>query len=375
MMHPRIVIIFGTRPEVIKLAPIIKEFEKNYSNNIKLTLVNVAQHREMVDQLLNIFSISPDIDLNLMKKKQSLDYITSEALTRLSNLFRRVSPDYILVQGDTTTAMAASLAAFYNKISVGHVEAGLRTNDKYSPFPEEINRRIIGVVATHHFAPTKRAYNNLINEGVNRNQIFVTGNTVIDALLQIVESYKIDLSWGKNDKKLILLTAHRRENWGEKLESICRAVKKIVKMYRNVEIVYPVHLNPVVRESVYKTLGNTERIHLIEPVDYVKLITLMAGSYLIMTDSGGIQEEASVLGKPVLVLRDTTERPEGIEAGVSVLVGTDENRIFEVASDFIEDEKLYRKYAVQRFIYGDGKASERIAKIVYKFLTKKWPKA
>ena len=375
MMHPRIVIIFGTRPEVIKLAPIIKEFEKNYSNNIKLTLVNVAQHREMVDQLLNIFSISPDIDLNLMKKKQSLDYITSEALTRLSNLFRRVSPDYILVQGDTTTAMAASLAAFYNKISVGHVEAGLRTNDKYSPFPEEINRRIIGVVATHHFAPTKRAYNNLINEGVNRNQIFVTGNTVIDALLQIVESYKIDLSWGKNDKKLILLTAHRRENWGEKLESICRAVKKIVKMYRNVEIVYPVHLNPVVRESVYKTLGNTERIHLIEPVDYVKLITLMAGSYLIMTDSGGIQEEASVLGKPVLVLRDTTERPEGIEAGVSVLVGTDENRIFEVASDFIEDEKLYRKYAVQRFIYGDGKASERIAKIVYKFLTKNWPKA
>ncbi len=374
-MRLRILIIFGTRPEVIKLAPIIKEFEKNYSNNIKLTLVNVAQHREMVDQLLNIFSISPDIDLNLMKKKQSLDYITSEALTRLSNLFRRVSPDYILVQGDTTTAMAASLAAFYNKISVGHVEAGLRTNDKYSPFPEEINRRIIGVIATHHFAPTKRAYNNLINEGVNRNQIFVTGNTVIDALLQIVESYKIDLSWGKNDKKLILLTAHRRENWGEKLESICRAVKKIAKMYRNVEIVYPVHLNPVVRESVYKTLGNTERIHLIEPVDYVKLITLMAGSYLIMTDSGGIQEEASVLGKPVLVLRDTTERPEGIEAGVSVLVGTDENRIFEVASDFIEDEKLYRKYAVQRFIYGDGKASERIAKIVYKFLTKKWPKA
>ncbi len=371
MMRLRILIIFGTRPEVIKLAPIIKEFEKNYSNNIKLTLVNVAQHREMVDQLLNIFSISPDIDLNLMKKKQSLDYITSEALTRLSNLFRRVSPDYILVQGDTTTAMAASLAAFYNKISVGHVEAGLRTNDKYSPFPEEINRRIIGVIATHHFAPTKRAYNNLINEGVNRNQIFVTGNTVIDALLQIVESYKIDLSWGKNDKKLILLTAHRRENWGEKLESICRAVKKIAKMYRNVEIVYPVHLNPVVRESVYKTLGNTERIHLIEPVDYVKLITLMAGSYLIMTDSGGIQEEASVLGKPVLVLRDTTERPEGIEAGVSVLVGTDENRIFEVASDFIEDEKLYRKYAVQRFIYGDGKASERIAKIVYKFLTKK----
>ncbi len=367
----RILIIFGTRPELIKLAPLIKVFQKEYSGRVEVLTVNVAQHREMVDQLLKVFGITPCFDLNIMRPKQSLHYITVEALKKLSELYDETSPDYVVIQGDTTTAMAASLSAFYKKIPVGHVEAGLRTHNRYSPFPEEINRRLIAVLAYHHFAPTKSAYENLLKEGIEKRSVFLTGNTVIDAVLDIVNSGKLSPpGYVLPHKKVILVTAHRRENWGKKLESICNAIKRLALNFEEVQFIYPVHLNPIVREIAFRILQGIPRVKLVDPVDYLELLSLMKCSYLILTDSGGIQEEAPALGKPVLVLRNTTERPEGINEGVAMLVGTDEDKIFNVTAELIRNESFYKSMAKKKLIYGDGKAANRIANIIFEFLQK-----
>lgn len=367
MSRLKVSVIFGTRPEVIKLAPIIRILKGDPNFSVKV--VNTAQHREMVDQLLSIFEIRPDVDLNIMRSSQSLSYITTAAINRLSELINDLNPNYVFVQGDTTTAMAAALVAFYHKIPLGHVEAGLRTYDRYSPFPEEMNRRIIGVLAYHHFAPTEKAVQALLAEGIEKDRIFLTGNTIVDALLQLLDSPQVNqihFDFLDPAKKLILLTAHRRENWGYKLENICRAVKRIALEF-DVEIVYPVHLNPNVRKTVFRTLKNVPNVHLINPVNYLELIALLKRSYFVMTDSGGIQEEAPVVGKPVLVLRDKTERPEGIELGVAKLVGTDENEIYHAAAELLENYYLYRQMATPKSPYGDGKAAQRIVRIVNDF--------
>lgn len=363
--------IFGTRPEAIKMAPVIKEIER-HPDRFKSIVCVTAQHRHMLDQVLSLFEIKPDYDLNIMKPSQDLFEITCNILSGLQPIIERERPDVILVHGDTTTTMTASIASYYCKIKLGHVEAGLRTNNKYAPFPEEINRRITGCLADLHFAPTEISRKNLLSEGVPEEIIFVTGNTVIDALLSVVQIIERDLSlreqldavysFLKPEKRLILVTGHRRENFGEGFENICLAIKEIAKQNIDVEIIYPVHLNPNVQEPVQRILGRSclDNIHLIEPVDYLPFVYLMNRSYVIISDSGGVQEEAPSLGKPVLVMRDTTERPEAITAGTVRLVGTDHLKIVEEVYRLLNDSEAYNIMSMAHNPYGDGKAAKKI---------------
>jgi len=367
----KILIVFGTRPEAIKMAPVVRALREAKQWEVKVCVT--AQHRQMLDQVLTLFGIVPDFDLNLMKPGQDLTDITSNVLIGMRDVFQQWKPDLVLVHGDTTTAMAASLAAFYEKIPVAHVEAGLRTNDIYSPWPEEMNRRMVGRVASLHFAPTETARANLLAEGCAEQSIFVTGNTVIDALLNVVKRINTDaalnqqlrgrFSYLREDKRLILVTGHRRENFGRGFEDICKTLREIAER-DDVEIVYPVHLNPNVQEPVHRILGGCQRIHLIEPLDYLPFVYLMDRAYLVLTDSGGIQEEAPSLGKPVLVMRDTTERPEGVEAGTAKLVGTNERLIVCEAIALLDDPALYQRMATASNPYGDGHAAERIASVI-----------
>lgn len=367
----KVLTIFGTRPEAIKMAPLVKELEKR--DGIDSVVCVTAQHREMLDQVLEIFNIKPDYDLDIMKERQSLSGITTRILQGIEKVLFEVKPDIVLVHGDTSTTFAGSLAAFYNKIKVGHVEAGLRTFNKYFPYPEEMNRKLTGAIADLHFSPTSTSKNNLLNEGVNSEAIFITGNTVIDAMESTVEKdyvfentelRKLDF----NNKKVIMVTAHRRENWGEPLNNICNALKNIAEKYEDVEIVYPVHLNPVVKETADKVLGGQERVHLLPPLDIKETHNLMNRSYMVLTDSGGLQEEAPHLGKPVLVLRDVTERPEAVDAGTVKIVGTDFEKICFEAYKLIEDAHEYNKMSNAVNPYGDGRASERIVdSILYYF--------
>lgn len=361
----KVLIIFGTRPEAIKMAPLVKEIEKN-PDKLESIVCVTAQHREILDQVLELFSIKPDFDLNIMKENQNLWSLTSEVLLKTKDVIERVKPDVVLVHGDTTTSMAAALSAFYAKIPVGHVEAGLRTFDKYYPFPEEINRVFTDSVCTYHFAPTDMSCQNLINSNIPKEHIYKTGNTVIDALLYTVENHHEDVKGLNLDSgmKTILLTSHRRENFGEPIKNICHAILDIVKKYNDIEVVYPVHPNPNVRKPVYEILSGHDRIHLIEPLEYAQFCTLMKKAYIIMTDSGGVQEEAPSLGKPVLVLRDTTERPEAVEYGTVKLVGTDRDKIVSTISMLLEDEKEYQKMSEAINPYGDGLASKRIVDVI-----------
>lgn len=367
MKNIKIITIFGTRPEAIKMAPLIKELEKR--ENIDSKVCITAQHREMLDQVLDFFSISPDYDLNIMKSGQSLSGITSRVLGGLEAVFETEKPDMILVHGDTSTTFSAALSAFYNDIKVAHVEAGLRSFDKKFPFPEEMNRKLTGAIADLHFSPTITSKNNLLKEGVNEKSIFITGNTVIDAMAHTVkENYifeneelnKIDF----NNKKVIMITAHRRENWGLGIDNICEALLKLVKENEDVELVYLVHLNPIVKDVVFEKLGNNKRIHLLPPLDTQETHNLINKSYMVMTDSGGLQEEAPHLGKPVLVLRDVTERPEAVEYGTVKLVGCDINKIVIEANKLIRNKDEYNKMSIAINPYGDGVASFRIANII-----------
>lgn len=363
----RVMVVFGTRPEAIKMAPLVHELRKR--REIETIVAVTAQHREMLDQVLDIFEITPDYDLNVMKERQTLVDITTNALTGLYDVIHKVQPDIVLVHGDTSTTFVASLAAFYAQKKVGHVEAGLRTWNKYSPFPEEMNRQLTGVIADLHFAPTERAKRNLLDENKPEDAIYVTGNTAIDALKTTVRNdYTHEILSRLANDRLLLVTAHRRENLGEPMRQMFRAIKRLVEMHKDVQVVYPVHLNPVVRELANEVLGNDPRIHLIEPLDVFDFHNFAARAHLILTDSGGIQEEAPSLGVPVLVLRDTTERPEGIQAGTLKLAGTKEETIFALAHELLTDEEKYRQMAKARNPYGDGRASERIVDaILYEF--------
>lgn len=371
MKKLKTITIFGTRPEAVKMAPLVRELQKR--DEIENKVCVTAQHREMLDQVLELFDITPDFDLNIMKTKQSLTGITMRVLEGLEEVFEAEKPDLILVHGDTTTTFAGSLAAFYQQIKIGHVEAGLRTFDKYFPFPEEMNRKLTGAMADLHFAPTNGSKANLLREGINEKDIFITGNTVIDAMNFTVERGYVfnnpELSGIDFDnKKVIMVTAHRRENWGEGIQNICDALKDIVENNEDVEVIYLVHLNPVVRDVVYKTLENVPRVHLLPPLDTKETHNLMNRCYMVMTDSGGLQEEAPHLGKPVLVLRDVTERPEAVEAGTVKLLGTDKEHILNEAQKLISDEEEYTKMSRALNPYGDGKASARIADaILYYF--------
>lgn len=360
----KVMTIFGTRPEAIKMAPLVLELQKSPEHFESIVTVT-AQHREMLDQVLNIFEITPDYDLNIMKNRQTLVDVTVKGLEGLDKVMKEVNPDIVLVHGDTTTTFIASLAAFYNQIVVGHVEAGLRTWNKYSPYPEEMNRQMTGVIADLHFSPTSKSANNLLGENKNSENIFITGNTAIDALKTTVkEQYEHEILSKIGNDRLILLTAHRRENLGEPMRNMFRAIKRIVDEQKDVQVVYPVHLNPVVRELANEVLGNDSRIHLIEPLDVIDFHNFAARSHLILTDSGGVQEEAPSLGVPVLVLRDTTERPEGIEAGTLKLAGTEEDNIYRLATELLTDKAAYEKMAKAVNPYGDGNASKRICEAI-----------
>lgn len=363
----KVMTIFGTRPDAVKMAPLVKELEK--CDRIESVVCVTAQHREMLDQVLNIFDIKPNYDLNIMQSRQTLTGITTRALDGLEKVMEQEKPDIVLVHGDTTTCFVGSLAAFYKQIAVGHVEAGLRTFDKYSPYPEEMNRKLTGAMADIHLAPTETNKSNLLKEGVLEDSIYITGNTVNDALKTTVkENYTFECEALRNidfsNKRIIAVTAHRRENLGEPLRNICRALASIVNNYKDVEIVYTVHLNPVVQETAKEILGDKERVHLIPPLDVQDMHNLMARSYMIMTDSGGIQEEAPTLGKPVLVLRKETERPEAVKAGTVRLAGTVEHEIVEHASKLLDDKADYEKMARSVNPYGDGHASERIVQVL-----------
>jgi len=363
--------VFGTRPEAIKMAPLVLELQKRSSEFESIVTVT-AQHREMLDQVLEIFNITPDYDLNIMKKQQSLAQITTRALEGLDKVMKETQPDIVLVHGDTSTTFVASLAAFYNQIAVGHVEAGLRTWNKYSPYPEEMNRQLTGVMADLHFAPTEKSKQNLLNENKREETIFVTGNTAIDALKTTVdESYTSEVLDSLGDDRLVLVTAHRRENLGKNMNQMFRAIKRLVEAHDDVQVIYPVHLNPVVQNTAKEILGNDDRIKLIEPLGVVDFHNFAARAHLILTDSGGVQEEAPSLGVPVLVLRDTTERPEGIEAGTLKLAGTDEDTIFDLANELLSDESAYNKMARASNPYGDGEASRRIADAIVRYMKEK----
>lgn len=355
----KVMTIFGTRPEAIKMAPLVKELESR--EEIESIVCVTAQHREMLDQVLNIFNIVPDYDLDIMKQGQTLSEITSRVLMGLEDVIKKENPNIILVHGDTTTTFAGALAAFYNKVDIGHVEAGLRTYDKYSPFPEEANRVMVDRICDMYFAPTEVSKNNLLKENIDSNKIYVTGNTAIDAMKYTVkEEYNNSIfDWIGNDK-LILLTAHRRENLGEPMYNIFRAIKRLVNENDGIKVVYPIHKNPLVRKIANEVFNDNDRIKLIEPLEVVDFHNFINKSYFIMTDSGGIQEEAPSLGKPVLVLRDTTERPEGIDAGTLKLVGTDEEDIYKEATKLLNDKDEYSKMSKASNPYGDGFASKYI---------------
>lgn len=367
-MLKKVSIIFGTRPEAIKLVPVILELRKHPEFEVSVCIT--AQHREMLDQVLEIFEITPDCDLNIMKPNQSLSELTANCIKLLDQYVKEFNPDIILVQGDTTSAFAGSLVAFYNKVLVGHVEAGLRTWNKYSPFPEEINRVLTTKIADIHFAPTKLSKENLLHDNIESTKILITGNTVIDAL-KIARDKVIlnkpnipgisqDIIY-KDDRKLVLITGHRRENFGDSFNNICIAISKLAERFNDVYFVYPVHMNPNVREPVYRLLGNKSNIFLIEPLSYLPFVSLMMRSTIILTDSGGVQEEAPSLGKPVLVMRENTERPEAIDAGTVKLVGTSVNKIIEETTDLLLDETKFNTMANAINPYGDGKAASRIA--------------
>ena len=371
----KVLLVFGTRPEAIKMAPLVKAFEQESSIDSKVCVT--AQHREMLDQVLDMFDIKPDYDLNIMKPGQDLFDVTSNVLLGLKDVLNDFNPDVVLVHGDTTTTSSASLAAFYNKIKVGHVEAGLRTGDLYSPWPEEANRQITGVLANYHFAPTTTSENNLVKENKNPENIIVVGNTVIDALFMIVEKIENNIEFKntiensinsqyelKEDKKIILVTGHRRENFGDGFINICEALKAIATNNPDVDIVYPVHLNPNVQKPVKEILSKTPNVYLIDPLQYEQFIYMMNKSYFIITDSGGVQEEAPSLGKPVLVMRDTTERPEAVEAGTVKLVGTNKETIITEAQKLLENQEEYNKMSKAHNPYGDGKACERIVEFI-----------
>lgn len=362
----KITIVFGTRPEAIKMAPIVKECEKRKLNFITIV---TAQHREMLDQKLEVFGIKPDYDLDIMQANQDLFYVTSSVINEMKPILMKEQPDVILVQGDTTTTFATSLAAFYLKIPVGHVEAGLRTWNRYNPFPEEINRQLTTRLTDFHFTPTEWSRKNLLRESIPDSSIFVTGNTVIDALLMIVDqNYQFDDKLlneiDYKNKKVILLTSHRRESFGEPMRQTFSACRYIVETNSDVELIYPVHPNPNVQKMAKDILGNVDRIHLIEPLDYRPFVQLMNKCYLILTDSGGIQEEAPSLGKPVLVLRETTERPEAIEVGTAKLVGTNKDIIIKETINLLSDKSAYLEMSTKANPYGDGKAAERIISII-----------
>ena len=361
MSKRKVLTIFGTRPEAIKMAPLVKALQTN-SDFFESKVCVTAQHRQMLDQVLQLFEIIPDYDLDIMKENQDLWTLTSNVLLKTKKVFEDFKPDVVLVHGDTTTSMAAALSAFYAKIPVGHVEAGLRTFDKYYPFPEEINRIFVDSVCEYHFAPTDEAVQNLLKAGISQKHIYKTGNTVIDALFYTIQNNQKNYStpFLENTLKTILVTSHRRENFGEPIKNICKAILELSQKYQDIQFVYPVHLNPNIRDTVYKILGNKERIHLIEPLDYAPFSMLMKQSHIILTDSGGVQEEAPSLGVPVLVLRDTTERPEAVSYGTVKLVGTDKHVIVENVSMLLDNSNEYSKMSKAINPYGDGKATERI---------------
>lgn len=366
----KVLTIFGTRPEAIKMAPLVNELKSR--NEIECIVCVTAQHREMLDQVLNVFKIVPDYDLNIMQHGQTLSDITSKALKGLEEIIQKEKPNIVLVHGDTTTTFAGALAAYYCQTDVGHVEAGLRTWNKYSPYPEELNRQMVGVIADMHFAPTLKSKQSLLLEGKKEENIFVTGNTAIDALATTVDkNYTNEIfDWIGNDK-LILLTAHRRENLGEPMRHMFKAIKRIVDETSDVKVIYPVHLNPKVRNIANEVLGNDSKIRLIDPLEVIDFHNFINKAYIILTDSGGIQEEAPSLGKPVLVLRDTTERPEGIEAGTLKLAGTNEETIYNLIKELLTNSDEYNKMSKASNPYGDGKASIRIADAIIKKYSKK----
>ena len=372
-MRKKVMLVFGTRPEAIKMAPLVKTLERD--DRFETIVTVTAQHREMLDMVLELFSIVPDYDLNIMKQGQDLYDITAGVMLGLKPVLRECKPDILLVHGDTTTTMAASLAGFYEGIPVGHVEAGLRTGNKLSPWPEEINRRITDVITDFYFAPTEFNRDNLRKENVPDEKIFVTGNTVIDALhMAVAQDYDLGqcgLSDLDPEKRIVLLTCHRRENWGKPMEQIFSAVAKLAESHEDIEVVFPVHKNPKVREIAYKLLGDEARIRMIEPLDVYDFHNFMAQSYFIMTDSGGIQEEAPALGRPVLVMRDTTERPEGVEAGTLKLVGTNEEVVYQEAKRLLLDEKEYHNMCRAINPYGDGHASEKITEAILNYFQNK----
>lgn len=369
MQLGKVMVVFGTRPEAIKMAPVIKELKK--VKDIDTKVVVTAQHREMLDQVLDLFGIIPDYDLDLMKERQDLYSITTGVLNGLKEILIKEKPDLVLVHGDTTTTFAAALAAFYQMIPVGHVEAGLRTRNKYSPFPEEMNRALTGRLTELHFAPTDLARENLLAESVAQFKIWVTGNTVIDALLDTVHPdyvFPAELNSIDFNHRILLVTTHRRENWGDHMENIYDALIELVEEFPDVEVVFPVHRNPIVHDLAMQMLGGRERFHLLDPLDYEPFAHLMSRSYLVLTDSGGLQEEAPSLGKPVLVLRDTTERPEAITAGTVKLVGTARQKVYEEARKLLIDPEEYQRMAHAVNPYGDGHAAERIVKVISEFL-------
>lgn len=368
--HKKVLIVFGTRPEAIKMAPLVREFQKNSEDFITKVCVT-AQHREMLDQVLDFFNIIPDFDLNLMKPGQNLYSLTADIITGMKPVLEGFNPDFVFVHGDTSTTMATSIAGFYNQSKVCHIEAGLRTNDKWSPFPEEINRQVTGRIADYHFAPTQTSKSNLLKENINEDQIFVTGNTVIDALLSSVKKveeqptdFVVEMSKMLGDDQMILVTGHRRENHGQGFENICEALKEIAHKKPDFKIVYPVHLNPKVQKPVNEILKGIENIILIEPLAYQDFIWMMSRSTIIITDSGGVQEEAPSLGKPVLVMRDTTERPEAVKAGTVILVGTDKNKIVTETLDLIENQVRFDQMSKLHNPYGDGDACMRIVNTI-----------
>lgn len=371
-MKKRIMVVFGTRPEAIKMAPLVNALKE--SNHLEPVVVVTAQHREMLDQVLSAFNITPDYDLNVMRAEQTLSHITSQVLKEMESIIQKETPDMVLVHGDTTTTFSAALAAFYQKVSIGHVEAGLRTYNKFAPYPEELNRQLTTRLADLHFAPTIRAKDNLLKEQVDESTIFVTGNTVIDALNTTVDpNYKSELLSRYKDKRVILLTAHRRENLGDPMVQIFKAMKHIADTHRDVVIVYPVHKNPKIRELAQRYLTH-DRIELIEPLDVMDFHNFAAASEIILTDSGGIQEEAPSLNKPVLVLRDVTERPEGVESGVLKIVGTDFEKIVTETNRLLNNREIYNEMTQLKNPYGDGQASHRIVDIIshyYGFILEK----
>ena len=359
----KIMLVFGTRPEAIKMCPLVNELKKH--KELKTIVCVTGQHREMLDQVLQVFEVYPDYDLSIMKDKQTLFDVTTNILNRIKEVLEKVRPDVVLVHGDTSTTFVTSLACFYLQIPVGHVEAGLRTYDIYSPYPEEFNRQAVGIIAKYHFAPTEMSRHHLLKEGKKYNDIYVTGNTAIDALKTTVrDDYRHEeLEWAK-DSKIIMLTAHRRENLGKPMHHMFRAIRRIVDEHEDVKVIYPIHMNPVVRQAAKEELGDCDRVHIIEPLEVVDFHNFLARSYMILTDSGGIQEEAPSLGKPVLVMRNTTERPEGIKAGTLKLVGTNEETIYRNFKLLLENQEEYEKMSHASNPYGDGTACEKIVKIL-----------